>query len=160
MLTAMLAIAGCGVLEEGSECVPNADVVGVAVPDSVVDVALARAVLRVGQAVDVCMLGSDGCTWIDQRFEFQSDAPTVARLEMNASVVSDACNELHSTNIYASGIVRTGRMIAVGPGTAHVQAALLRGSRVEKTAGLIWCPRFGPGAFREDCRPLVVEVTP
>ena len=41
------------------------------------------AALRVGQSVDIGMLGRDGCTRIDQRFEFQTDAPTVVTIAMN-----------------------------------------------------------------------------
>jgi hypothetical protein len=86
------------------------------------------------------------------------DAPTVVTIAMNASVVSDGCNQLTSTHAYPPGYIRAGRLTAVGAGTARVQAALLRGSSVEKTAGLIWCTPFGAGA---NCRPLTgIQLAP
>jgi hypothetical protein len=159
VLAATLATVGCGLGDE-PPCVVDANVVGAAVPDSVVDASSARATLRVGQTIDICMLGTGNCTLVDHRFEFQTDSPSVVTLTMNPSTVSAACNELHETNVYPCCTVRTGRLTAVGAGTAHVRAVLLRGSAVEKTGELIWCPRFGAGSSRTACRPIAVEVTP
>src|SRR5262249_20268706 len=123
VLAATLAIVGC---VDHSPCVVDSDVVGAALPDSVVDVSASRATLRVGQLIDFCMLGRAYCTLADQRFEFQSDSPSVVTVTQNPSTVSAACNALHETSVYPCCTVRTGRLTAVGPGTAHVRAVLLR----------------------------------
>jgi len=158
-MLAALAIAGCG-LAGKQTCPVDADVQAVAlnVPDSAVTASSETAALRVGQAVDICMIGSDGCTRVDQRFEFQTDAPAVVSIVMSPSVVSDGCNQLSSTHVYPCCTVRTGRLTALGVGEAQLQAVLLRGSTVEKTAGLVWCTPLGAGAH---CRPLTgVQVAP
>jgi hypothetical protein len=159
VLSATLAIAGCGLGNEET-CTVDSDVqaVAVGVPDSAVSASSQTAALRVGQSVDVCLIGRAGCTRIDQRFEFETDAPTVVSIATSTGVVSDGCDQLTSTHAYPCCYIRSGRLTAVGAGTARVQAVLRGGGGVEMTGGLIWCPPFGPGA---GCRPLAgIEVTP
>jgi hypothetical protein len=158
-LSAALAMAGCGLVEEEG-CMVDAHVeaVAVGVPESAVSESAGTAALRVGQTVDICMIGRDGCTRIDHRFEFLTDAPSVVSIETSPTVVSEGCNQLTSTHAYPCCYIRSGRLTAIGPGTARLEAALLRGSAIEETAGLIWCTPFGAGA---NCRPLIgLRVNP
>jgi hypothetical protein len=150
------ASAGCG---GEASCVIDSDVVGIALADQRLNTGSTSVALRAGETVEVCMFGSDGCTYIDQRFEFRSDAPAVITATTDATAAPPVCNQLASTHTYPCCPIRSGRLRAVGAGTAHVEGVLSRGSSVEKAEGLMWCPPFG--AATGGCRRVeAIDVTP
>ena len=157
VLSATVALAACGIGGD-PPCDVDADVVGVSVADSMISTDSPNAALRVGETVRVCMLGSNDCTSANQRFDFQSDAPAVVTAANDPQESLVACNELLASHTYPCCAVSVGRLTAIGVGTSHVQAVLFRGSSIEKSAGLIWCPPMGPGG---GCRPIAaIEVRP
>ena len=157
MTAATLAIAGCGAFSE-APCVVDANVVGIALADPGVNRGPGRASLRVGQTVEVCMFGTDGCSYVDQRFEFRSDAPSVVAVTTNPIITSPGCRELLLNYTYPCCEIRVGSLTAVGAGSAQVQGVLSRGGSVEKTAGLIWSP---PPPGIGGCQPVTgIDVTP
>lgn len=152
-------IAGCGFVSEESSCTVDADVVGIALADQALNTGSVRVTLRVGQATPVCMFGHQSCSLVEQRWEFRSDSPGVATVTTDATAAPPVCNQLASTHTYPCCPIRSGTLTPVGPGTAQVRGVLLRGSSLEKEAGLMWCPPFGPGT--EGCRPIAaIDVVP
>src|SRR5262245_3387489 len=156
----VLTSAGCGAPFADPSCSVDADVFGIAMVDPVVDPGSARAIMHVGQNVEVCMFGKDNCVAADQRFEFRSDTPSVIAATTDPLVTSPACNALNTSRPYPCCVIRIGRVAAMAAGTARIQGVLFRGTSIQKTAELVWCSPNGPGTSGSACRPLAfVEVT-